>query len=84
MPMVGARLLHLIDRRCRDLFSNVDESFREIKVYLFGDFQQLPLVEDTPLYHNKFSDSMSSNGSLIFKTFEKMWNFLFVIKKVQI
>ena len=72
MSMVGARLLHLIGRRCRDIFPNVNESFGGINVYMFGDFQQLPRVKDTPLYHNKFFDSMCSNGLLVFKTFEKI------------
>ena len=38
MSMVGAKFLHLIDRYCRDIFPNVDESFGDLHVYMFGDF----------------------------------------------
>ena len=58
MSMVGARLLHLIDRRCRDIFPNIAESFAGLHVYMFGDFRQLPPVKDAPLYNDHFNDAM--------------------------
>ena len=36
LSLVGARLLHLIDKRCRDIFLNIDKSFAGIHVYMFG------------------------------------------------
>ena len=39
---------------------------------MFSDFRQLPPVIDTPLRDNKWTDSMASNGSLIFQNFEKV------------
>ena len=70
--MVGTWLIYLIDIRCRDIFPNVYESSGGINDYMFGDFQQLPPVNDAPLYHNKYSDLMSSNDSYVFKTFKKI------------
>ena len=49
MSMVGVKLLHLIDRRCQDMFPTVDESFGGLHVYMFGDFRKLPPVKDAPL-----------------------------------
>ena len=64
--MVGARLLHQIEKWCQDIFLNVDDDFGGLHVYMFGDFRQLPPVKDTPLYNIKFTDLMASNGLLIF------------------
>ena len=54
------------------MFPNFDEDFGGLHVYMFGNFRQLQPVRDTPLYDNKFTDSMASNGSLIFQNFEKV------------
>ena len=43
-----------------------------LHVYMFGDFRQLPPVKDAPFCNNHFNDAMSSEGSLIYKTFEKL------------
>ena len=59
--MVGARLLHQTEKRCRDIFSNVEKDFGGLHVYMLGDFRQLPLVKNIPLYDNKFTDSMASS-----------------------
>ena len=32
--MVDAKLLHLINKSCRDMFPNIDESFAGIHVYI--------------------------------------------------
>ena len=64
--IVGARLLHQIKKRCQNIYLNVNEDFGGLHVYMLGDFRQLPPVKDTPLYDDKFTDSMASNGSLIF------------------
>ena len=56
MSMVGAKLLHLIDRRCRDMFPTVDESCGGLLVYIFGDFRQCPPVKNAPLYNKIFTD----------------------------
>ena len=68
--MVGAELLHLIDRR--DMFSTVDESFGGLHVYMFGDFRQLPPAKDAPLYNKIFTDQMCGEGALTFQTFENL------------
>ena len=39
---------------------------------MFGDFRKLPPVRDAALYNDHFNDAMSSEGSLIFQTFEKV------------
>ena len=72
MSMVGMKLLHLIDRRCRDIFPNIDESFAGIHAYMFGDFRQLPPVKDFPLYSKDLVDPWAVNVSLVFQTLQKV------------
>ena len=64
--MVRAKLLHLIDRHCRDMFPTVDESFGGLYVYMFGNFRQLPPVKDAPQYNKIFTDQMCGEGALTF------------------
>ena len=67
MSMVGTQLLHLIDRGCRDMFPNVDESFGGLYVYMCGDFRWFLPVKDSPLYNKIFADTMCGQKALIFQ-----------------
>lgn len=68
--MMGTRMLFQIEKRCREIFPNVDDLFGGLNVYLFGDFRQLPPVKDTVLYADKLYDTMSTEGLMVFKTFQ--------------
>ena len=70
MSMIGKRILHHIEGRCFFIFSNNKEQFSGIFVYMFGDFRQLPLVNNRALYSNVFSNNNALKGSLIYESFE--------------
>ena len=80
MSLVGVKLLRFIDKRCRDMFPHVDESFGVLHVYLFCDFPQFLAVKDASLYNNIFTDPMCSQGALISKLLN--WISLSVIGQV--
>ena len=59
--MIGRKMFGQIDRRLRQVFPHhAQEVFGGCSCLLFGDFGQLPLVMDLPLYttdtHSDFSD----------------------------
>ena len=60
MSMVGAKLLHLKEKSCRDIFPNVNKYFRDIHVYMFSDFRRSLPVRDALLYNNTFSVTSTS------------------------
>ena len=50
--MVGRKTLGQVDRRlCQAIPHHAHEVFAECSCLLFGDFGQLPLVMDLPLYN---------------------------------
>ena len=59
-----------LEKRCQELFPNINKPFGGLYVYLFGDFRQLPPVRDLPLYSDTFTDELSTHGNLIFNTFQ--------------
>eukprot|EP01138_Halocafeteria_seosinensis_P013767 gb/GECG01014058.1/.p1 GENE.gb/GECG01014058.1/~~gb/GECG01014058.1/.p1 ORF type:complete len:2323 (+),score=191.31 gb/GECG01014058.1/:1-6969(+) len=57
MSMLGQNGLQLIDSQLRKLRNTPHTPFGGISIALFGDFYQLPAVQDTPLYASgAFSD----------------------------
>ncbi|XP_076397905.1 ATP-dependent DNA helicase PIF1-like [Megachile rotundata] len=79
MSMVGASLLAVIEKRCREISpesyqrNNLDENnipfFGDLIVYLFGDYRQLPPVMDTPVYAKTFRTALALDGKLAFDSF---------------
>lgn len=71
MSMIGVRLLAMIEKRCRELRTEIDEPFGGIHVFLFGDFKQLPPVGECALYNeNVGKNDFSVAGSLIIRNFQ--------------
>ena len=70
MSLNGTRLLHHVEKKCTEIFPNKEKKFGGICVYLFGDYWQLPPVLDTPAYADRFFDDASSEGAVVFKSFE--------------
>ena len=72
MSMIRTRMLHQIESRCSDTFSESKENFGGLFVYMFGDFRELPPVKVTALYSDQFFEETSSKGELIFDSFERV------------
>ncbi|XP_014227238.1 uncharacterized protein LOC106652660 [Trichogramma pretiosum] len=70
MSLVGVRMLHQVERRCSDIFPEINEPFGGLCVLMFGDFRQLPPVKDAAIFMTKFNDFMSTNGRLVFDSFQ--------------
>ena len=68
--MIGARMLHNVEKRCSCIFPNNTEDFGGLFVHMFGDFRQLPPVKDKALYDAIIFDEASSKGALIFESFQ--------------
>lgn len=68
LSMIGCSLLRKIDLRLRKAFpSRQDEPFGGLFVYFFGDINQLPPVNDRPLYSDKSEGSeFLLEGKLLF------------------
>ena len=49
--MIGAQILHQIDRRLRQIRCNHDDFFGGLKILFYGDFGQLPPVAAHALYN---------------------------------
>jgi ATP-dependent exoDNAse (exonuclease V) alpha subunit len=61
--MIGCNLLEMIELRCKEVTSNSAKEFGGLFIYFFGDFNQLPPVNDIPVYQTSFRNS-SKNKKL--------------------
>ncbi|CAG8767787.1 17951_t:CDS:2, partial [Racocetra fulgida] len=73
--MVGCRMLVLIDMRLYQAFSeHQNQPFGGQSVILVGDFGQLPLVLDYPMYAQSLShDPLSNDGIVAYKQFQEVY-----------
>jgi len=56
--MIGLKMFHFINERLKEARpKDVDKPFRGMNIVLLGDWQQLPPVLDSPLYHDPSKDS---------------------------
>lgn len=60
--MIGCRMLHMINIRCKEATGNYDEDFGGLFTLLFGDIKQLPPVKDSPIYSYNQKTFMSRSG----------------------
>ena len=70
--MVGAKILYIIDSRCRQATGNLSLLFGGLSILLFGDTKQLPPVFDTPLWHSNPPTQVATviSGLASFKQFK--------------
>ncbi|KAE8740715.1 hypothetical protein FOCC_FOCC013771 [Frankliniella occidentalis] len=72
-PMVGCKLLAMIDQRCREL-KDSSLPFGNLIIYLIGDIYQLKGVGDKALYDNNNPDqwtSLAQLGKAAISSFQK-------------
>ncbi|KAE8741260.1 hypothetical protein FOCC_FOCC013215 [Frankliniella occidentalis] len=60
--MVGLRMLACLEKRCRELTDDL-KTFGGLKVFFFGDYNQLCPIGDQPLYSD--TNIYSQNNSLL-------------------
>jgi hypothetical protein len=70
--MMGQTTMGWIDRCCRQATRVKDKLFGGKSIIVIGDPGQLPPVGDKPLYHGKPSNPIDEQGSLAYKTFNKV------------
>ena len=68
--LIGTRLLNHIEKRCSEIFPNVDDHFSDVYVYLFGNYRQLPPIMGPPVYSERFHNTIASQGALDINTFQ--------------
>ena len=73
MPLVGTRLLNHFEKRCSELFRNIDDHFGDIHIYLFGDYRQLPAVLDQPVYAEHFNILLLLKVHWCFNSFQAFY-----------
>lgn len=71
--MVGAKLLHMLEQRCHEIFPERNQLFGGLFVYFFGDIRQLTPVKDIPMYYDPsmVNDPYKLKGISIFNEFEE-------------
>lgn len=71
MSMVGRKTLAQVDKRFRQVFPHqADMLFGGCSCLLFGDFGQLPLMMNLPLYTTVSRSALSDLDSIAYQLFD--------------
>ncbi|XP_012143156.1 uncharacterized protein LOC105662771 [Megachile rotundata] len=69
--MIGLDAWRKIEQRCREAYPLVDSPFGGLRVYFFGDLQQLPPVKDAPIFKYNTPRQEHSLGKIAFQTIQR-------------
>lgn len=73
--MIGHKILNIVDMRLRQAFpKHKNQPFGNCSIILVGDFDQLPLVLDEPIYLQiSRHDLLSNDGVISYKQFREVY-----------